>query len=63
MQSLPIALQQRSIEWAEEFIDLILRKQTTMQNIRTSLIPPKSALAVLKFNLGASQTFKEVLDK
>ena len=46
MQSLPMALQQRIIGCTEEFLDkryLILRKQVTLQNIQTSLIPPKSA--------------------
>ena len=64
MQSLPLALQQRTVEWTEDFLQLrdkVNRKLMSLQNLQTSTVPPKSA--ALKFDLRASERVKEVYKK
>ena len=58
-----MTLQQRTIKWTEEFLykrDLIQRKQTTLRNLQSTIVPPRSEMP--KFELGASGMVKEVHD-
>ena len=60
MQSLLMALKQRPIEWAKEFIeirDTIDRKQSSLRSLQSSIVPLKSAS--LNFSLGSSEKVKE----
>ena len=64
LQSLPMALQQRAIEWTENFIDIrdkIQCKQHYLKNIQSLIISPKSKL--INFELRASERAKEVHKK
>lgn len=46
MQSLPLALQQRTVEWTEDFLQLrdkVNKKLISLRKLQTSTVPPKSA--------------------
>ena len=61
LKSLLMALQHRTIEWTEEFIDtreIVERKVSSTRNLQHSTVHPKST--TLNFEIGASEKAKEV---